>query len=346
MNRKWILPLLLCGVFLLFHFGGTVSADDGEGFTSLTDHLCAVRFQGDDCFQEFLSAGGASSDADVAAFLTSRLSLSDALSFSGSPFGCSTIAAKSPEGERLFGRNFDWDPCEALIVLSKPDTGYASISTVNTDFIDGSGVPFDSLPDQVKSLIALYAPLDGMNEKGLCVSVNMIQDSDTIEQNTDLPDLTTTTAVRLLLNQAADADEALELLKQYDFHASMGMMVHLAIADAKGNSLAVEYVNNEMKVIETSVLTNFYLAEGEKQGIGTSQSHTRYDILEETLSSMGTLDMEALRDSLASVSKKNFSPFESTQWSIVFNQTTGTVRYYHRENYDDCFEFSLKEETR
>lgn len=63
-----------------------------------------------------------------------------------------------------------------------------------------------------------------MNEEGLAVSVNMIQDSDTIEQNTDRPDITTTTAIRLLLNQAGNVEEALELLEQYDMHASMGMM--------------------------------------------------------------------------------------------------------------------------
>ena len=80
------------------------------------------------------------------------------------------------------------------------------------------------------TLAALYAPLDGMNEAGLAVSVNMIQDSAAIEQNTDKPDITTTTAIRLLLDQAGNVDKALELLGQYDLHGSMGMMIHFAIA--------------------------------------------------------------------------------------------------------------------
>ena len=132
--------------------------------------------------------------------------------------------------------------------------------------------------DEVKTLAALYAPLDGMNEAGLAVSVNMIRDSAAIGQNTDKPDITTTTAIRLLLDQAGNVEEALELLGQYDLHGSMGMMIHFAIADSTGRSVAVEYVDNEMIVTETPVLTNFYLAEGEKQGIGTQQSHERYDI--------------------------------------------------------------------
>ena len=50
-------------------------------------------------------------------------------------------------------------------------------------------------------------PLDGMNEKGLAVSVNMIQDYDAICQDTGKPDLTTTTAIRLLfLDRAANVE--------------------------------------------------------------------------------------------------------------------------------------------
>ena len=63
----------------------------------------------------------------------------------------------------------------------------------------------------------------------------------------------------------------------------MGMMVHLAMADKTGRSVVVEYINNEMLVTETPVVTNFYLAEGEKHGIGTQQSHRRYELLTERL---------------------------------------------------------------
>ena len=63
-------------------------------------------------------------------------------------------------------------------------------------------------------------------------------------------------------------EEALKLLGQYDLHASMNYMVHFAIADADGNSVAVEYIDNEMVVTKTLVLTNFYLAEGKSRVSG------------------------------------------------------------------------------
>ena len=311
--------------------------------TELEDGLSAVAFEGEDGFTEFLSQGGASSDREVAEYLGGRL-LSDlpGLLFGGNPFGCSTLSVQRRDGGYFFGRNFDWNTCSALIVSSRPAQGYASISTVNLDFIKAGGVDISGLPDSVQAIIALYAPLDGMNEKGLAVSVNMIQDSDTIEQNTDKPDITTTTAIRLLLNQAADVEEAIFLLEQYDMHASTGMMVHFAIADADGRSVAVEYVNNEMTVTDTQIVTNFYIAQGEKYGIGTSQSHLRYDILHEALNAEGVMNAEEVRNALDSVSKDNFGEFESTEWSIVMNQETKEMTYYHRENYDTGYTFRIE----
>ena len=312
----------------------------------LEDGFSTVRYDGDYGFNEFLAGGGASSDGEVVEYLAnnllSDLNLSDLL---GGIFGCSTIAVQSPDGDALFGRNFDWENCEAMVVESHPENGYASLSTVNMDFItqNVSGMLGVALNlDEVKTLAALYAPLDGMNEAGLAISVNMIQDSSVIEQDTDKPDITTTTAIRLLLDQAGNVDEALELLGQYDLHGSMGMMIHFAIADSTGRSVAVEYVDNEMIVTETPVLTNFYLSEGEKQGIGTEQSHERYDILMNQLEETPQMEMEDVRDALDSVSKDNFGEFESTEWSIVMNLSIGEARYYHRENYNQNYTFQLE----
>ena len=313
-----------------------------DEITKLTDGFSAVRYSGDYGFDLFLEQGGAASDSEVVSFLMANV-MPDVggLLFGGNPFGCSTLSVKSANGDSLFGRNFDWNACNAMVVQSQPKNGYASISTVNMDFISLSGINLSSLPDQIQALAGLYAPLDGLNEMGLAASVNMIQDNATIEQNTDKPDITTTTTIRLLLDKAANVDEAIELLNSYDMHASFGYMVHFAIADRNGNSVVVEYVNNEMVVTETPAVTNFYLAEGEKNGIGTLQSHERYEILMNRLADSETMEMNDVRDALDSVSKDNFGEFESTEWSIVMNQSTGVVRYYHRENYEEPYVFTV-----
>lgn len=299
-----------------------------------------VRYEGDYGFNTFLEQGGADSDAGVAAWLTSQLEQDVFLS--GNSFGCSTLSVENRDGGYLFGRNFDWNTCNGLIVSARPENGFSSVSTVNLDFIRSGGMDISRFPDQIQAFVSLYAPLDGMNEKGLAVSVNMIQDSAAIHQDTGKPDITTTTAVRLLLDQAEDVEEAVELLRQYDFHSSMEMMVHLAVADAEGKSVVVEYVDNEMIVTETPVVTNFYLAQGEKQGIGTAQSHTRYEILMQALEEHGEMTEIEVRDALDSVSKDNFGEFESTEWSIVMNQETKELIYYHREDYETGYIVSVE----
>jgi len=113
----------------------------------------------------------------------------------------------------------------------------------------------------------------------------------------------------------------------------MGMMVHFALADAQGNSAVAEYIGNEMSVVETPVVTNFYLTEGEKYGIGTGQSHERYEILSNALKETQTMTEEEVKDALDSVSKDHFNEYESTEWSIVMNQETKELTYFHRENY-------------
>ena len=309
--------------------------------TELESGFSSAEFAGDDGFEAFLTQGGAASDAEVTRFLAEQLAVNVQLA-AGTP-GCSTLVVPGVDGGALFGRNFDWQACDALVITSKPAEGYASISTVNLGFLSMAGASLGGFLEQnnAKVMAALYAPLDGMNEKGLAVSVNMIEDRATISQDTGKPDLTTTTAIRLLLNKAANVDEALELLGQYDMHASMGMMVHFAIGDNTGRGVTVEYIDNEMVVTETPVVTNFYLADGPKQGIGSQQSHQRYDILTRTLADHPTMTMDDLRDALDSVSKDNFNEFESTEWSAVFDLSSGEARYYHREHYDKPYAFSL-----
>lgn len=305
-----------------------------------------VRFHGDYGFEDFISQGGAYSDKEVVEFLAERFTgLSNLKSLTGDSFGCSTISATTSSGEKLFGRNFDWQECDALVVLSYPETGYSSVSTVNMDFITqnikggilGMAFSFDS----VKTIAALYAPLDGMNEAGLAVAVNMIQDSAATKQKTGKPGLTTTTAVRLLLNKAATVEEALNLLASYDFNSSMGMVVHFAITDKSGRSVAVEYIDKKMNIIETPILTNFYLTPGKKYGIGTTQSKERYEILKNALETNQYIEEDKLKTILDSVSKDNFEEFTSTEWSIVFNLSKQKVIYFHRENYKKAYVFQL-----
>lgn len=310
---------------------------------TVTEGLSAIEYDGDYKLNEFLAQGGVSSEFELIDFMKKKL-VGDAgeVAYNNTEYGCSTISAPSDEGH-IFGRNFDLDECGTLVIKTRPTEGYASVSCVDTDLIPlvyGSG--YTSLADKLRALTAIYAPLDGMNEKGLCAAVLMINDSEQTEQKTDKTDITTTTAIRLMLDKAATTDEAVALLKNYDMHVDLGFAMHLAVADATGKSVVIEYINNEMVVSETPVVTNSYLSAGDKYGIGNSDSLTRYDILKKALAENKTFDTEKVKSALMSVSKKSMGNERATAWSIVCDQANKKTHLYFRENYDTGYVFSVK----
>ncbi len=345
---KYIIPIFVVAVLVVliflhlrnqfYHSFKNINVD--YKIQKLESDFSVVRFNDDYGFDEFLKTGGASSDIEVIKFLTQHISRSyNKTSWNDNNYGCSTIQVQNKNGDYLFGRNFDWYNSDAMIIISKPENAYASISTVNTNFITS----LSPIPENALVLASMYAPLDGMNEKGLTISVNYIEDNATINQKTNKPDITTTTAIRLLLNKASNVSEAISLLKEYDMHSSMNWMTHFAITDSEGNAVAVEYIDNKMVVTETKILTNFYVSEGNKHGIGTQQSHIRFANLENILNKKENLEMDDVRDALESVSKKNFNDGETTEWSIIFNQNTKEIHYYHRENYKKKYTFNLND---
>lgn len=310
----------------------------------LEERLYTMEYRGDYGMDKFLERGGVSSSEELSVYLTEFLSHGF---YKAEPEevkqGCSFVQVPDTEGGWLSGRNFDWENCTVMVVKTKPKNGYASIATCNMDVL---GFGEDYLPEgfgnQMRALAAIYVPLDGMNEKGLCVADLMIDVDEETNQDTGKPDLTTTTAIRLLLDQAADVDEAVDLLKQYDMHSDIGIMHHLAIADNSGRSVVAEYVDNELVVTETEEVTNFFLTPGDRYGIGSEQSHVRYDILKEWRDARSAASAGEVKDALQSVSQEAMGEeFALTVWSIVYEQENGRVHYFFRENYEKEYEFSV-----
>ena len=340
----WLVILVAGGLWL---FGPLFKA--ANSIEPLEDGLYAMEFCGDYGFDEFLAQGGAASDSEVAMFLTSFLSRgfykmeSDVQT---GEFGCSTVFTKDEHGTVFFGRNYDWAECQTMIVHTRPKDGYESISTCCLDFL-GFGEdysPDGSMMDRIQTLAAIYVPLDGMNEKGLVVADLVAGDNEATHQNTDKPDLTTTTVIRLLLDKAADVDEAIALLGQYDMNSSVDTAHHLSLADASGKSVVVEYVGGEMLVTETKVVTNHYISDCEKQGVGSEQSHLRFDTL---AAYSGPADELDVRDMLESVAQKNYPQtedgFEKTMWSIVYCPLGRCADFYFAEDYEHSYGLILQE---
>ncbi|MDO4555294.1 MAG: C45 family peptidase [Lachnospiraceae bacterium] len=324
--------------------------DAGNIMETKGEHeIYKMEYRGDYGFTAFLEQGGATDSDEMAKYITNFLSngfYKKKVSASNErDFGCSTISAQSPTGNQLCGRNYDWEPCNAMIVHTVPKEGYESYSTVCLDFLGfGEDWKPEGLMNQYMSLAAIYVPLDGMNEMGLCVADLVAGNEIETHQQTEKADLTTTTAIRLLLDCAGNVEEAVDLLSQYDMNSDIGTAHHLSISDADGNSVVVEYVDEKMKVTETSVVTNHYLTEGKYYDVGSEQSHERYDLLTQNLrKSDGIMSLYEIKKNLSGVAQSNFSGNEEiTVWSIVYDKTNLTIDYYFTEDYGRTDSFEIK----
>ena len=290
-----ILAVIAIGAWRLF--GTFIVA--ARSIHKLKNGLYVMEYRGDYGFDDFLAQGGADSDSAMADYLAGFLSRGYYKKADNDikpgDYGCSAVCVKDKNGPVYFGRNFDWNPGRAMIVHTVPENGYESLSTCLLDFL-GFGDDYEpdgSMQERIQTLAAIYVPLDGMNEKGLIVADLMAGDMEKTHQKTDKPDLTTTTVIRLLLDRAANVDEAVELLKQYDMNSSIGAAHHFAVADATGKSVVVEYVDGEMLVTETNIVTNHYLADCPKKGVGSKQSHQRFNNISSICEAIQILNQES-----------------------------------------------------
>ena len=161
---------------------------------------------------DFVAQGGVSSDAELISFVTGKLTkgLVD-VGFDAPDIGCSSFTAHTEDGDALFARNYDFDKTNACIVFTEANEGrHASVSTVDLQFLgidNDTGV--SGIMDKVTCLVSTYAPLDGVNDAGVACGIYMTyQGAETVatDQQTDKPDFTSTTLLRLILDYADDLD--------------------------------------------------------------------------------------------------------------------------------------------
>ena len=312
----------------------------------LDEGLYYMEYKGDDGFAGMIEQGGGRSSGELVGYVISFLSKGFYKLPSADPegvqYGCSALTVRTPENGVMMGRNFDWgtssgEPDATGIILHTiPKHGYETITTFDGDFFGfGEGWLPEGFVNQYMALSGLFFALDGINEKGLAIADLMAGDDVETHQSTGKPSLTTTSAISYLLRSAADVDEALELLRGIDMHSDIGSAHHYAISDASGRSVVVEYVDNEMVVVDSPAVTNHYLCEA-KRDVGLYDWDHRYDELCERIDlTGGTMDEDGLQDAIRSVSQTG------TAWTVVMDLTHPAVTYYARSHFDKPFHFEL-----
>lgn len=341
--------------------------EDGSVYT--------MKVYGDFYFDNYLAQGGAKTDSELISFITSSITKGlIPMKIENSDIGCSSFTGNTQEGDRIFGRNYDFKQTNTMIVYCKPGKGrHSSVSTVDLQFISidkEKGVA--GLKDRILCLAAPFVPLDGVNDAGVSCGIYMTyQGAETVatDVNTEKPDLTSTTMLRMVLDYADDVDEAIELIKQYDLHDSANTSYHYMIADASGKSAILEWVNgtdttdNDGSKRELVIhyndpangenyqaVTNFIITEGYYDGVAEDEKkgYDRYEILTNTLTANGGVvkDEEEAMGILDSVSRRDMRAEDSnsiTVHSVVYNLTDKTALWIGNEHYgEENYTYHLK----
>lgn len=343
-----------------------------------------MHVKGDFYLDDFVSQGGVKNDAELIDFVTAKITkgLID-MSISDPEIACSSFTAKTESGDVLFARNYDFSKTNTCIVLTEANEGrHASVSTVDLQFL-GMDVDknVEGLMDKITCLAATYAPLDGINDAGVSCGIYMTyQGGDktvATDQNTDKPDFTSTTLLRLILDYADNVEEAVKIASSYDLHDSAKTSYHYMVADSSGKSAIIEWVcgtdvtdndggAREIKVmyndddahigelegsVDYQVITNFVIDPGYYDGVPAEnkKGEDRYDRLYEELGKTNGIvrDESAAMDILAVVGRRTWKNDDGngcTVHSVIYNLTDKTVTWVPNENYDDpdaVFTFSL-----
>ena len=333
-------------------------------------------------FDKLLKQGGVKNDSELIDFITGNITRGMIkMSIKETDIGCSSFTARTKDGDRLFGRNYDFDKTNVCITICNPGQGrHKSFSTVDLNYV-GMDIDKDvtGLMNKITCLAAPFAPLDGINDAGVACGIYMsYQGEETVATNQcdpDKPDITSTTMLRMILDYADDVDEAVELVRSYNLHDSANTSFHYMVADATGKSAILEWVpengtdrtdndgtarklvvhyntgdeylgereaNADFQWITNFILQPDYYEDGDEKA-----GDDRYDRIYERLNATnGVVENEtAAMNILKEVGRRTWNGGGGvTVHSAVYNLTKKSVLWVANENYGDktaTYEYSL-----
>lgn len=286
-------------------------------------------------FDDFLAQGGASTDSELISFITQSITKGIIpMNIKTSTIACSAFTADTQSGDRVFGRNYDFSATNTAIVYTNPGKGrHASYSTIDLSFLGlDKDRDVESLGQKILTLAAPYVPLDGVNDAGVACGIFMSYQGEgkgsPTDTQTDKPDLTSTTLLRLILDYADH--------------------------DADGSQRQLNILWNDTDALSDSsdwqVVTNFIETPGYYDGTAVEMKGLdRYEHLAAALRQTNGVvaDKNAAMDLLASVGRRTWNNDDSntnTIHSVVYDLTDPSVLWVGNEHYGEdgyAFEFQL-----
>ena len=306
--------------------------------------------------------------------------------------GCSTFFTHNSDGEPITCRNYDYAHRVSkedrtltglnIVLHCKPEGKYESIAMADAVWCDETnpllqrGGP--DLPGFDVGLIDIipYECMDGINEKGLCVSILRV-DIKTGDQPASYP-IGARMLLRYMLDDCANVTEAVKKVDTAIVTPEDWQDCHIYVTDADGDYAVIESRNSEVSVIRSDVVTNFYLAyddiedsyrngklreqavmitdeNGEKQyNAGYGHGYHRFITIASQLESHRDTASEEYRTvmpesaalvALQSAAQNPYtkaSGISMTQYSAIYNNEKKSLEVWPFQNYQTSYAFDVE----
>lgn len=227
-----------------------------------------------------------------------------------------------------------------LLLYTAPPGAFASFSMVDISYLGFNRNDPPSNTNLGQLLQAPFLPFDGLNERGLGVTMMAVPHSEG-GRNPKKVTIDSLAVIRLMLDYADSVDKAVDLLGDYNVDFGGGPPIHYLVADRSGESAVIEFLDDKVAVLRGDknfqISTNFLLSPNPPQDGRTAC--WRYNRIFETLSqAKGDSSAEAGMDLLRSISQAGDHP---TIWSCLYDLKALDVRVVMGRNYGRVHRLSL-----
>lgn len=303
--------------------------------------------------------------------------------------GCSAFIAENEKGEIITGRNYDLPHKDAdgnvtglnVVVKCRPKGRYSSVNIADAAFISFLKLPYfkgalDGGVTKLPLVLLPYLCMDGLNEKGLCVSILALDtkpgEKPVCQKQPGKKTVMINQLLRILLDSCSCLDEAAETAGTYNLVSTFNYDYHLFVSDAFGDSAVFEWRNNSFTVTKTNASTNFYVGyddacdcyygdrlkerfeayTGTKRNYryGYGHGYARFAEVVKTLDGHNTpekLTAVMNEDEVFALLERvaqDYDPEEltsHTQYSAVYNSTTLTADVCAMRNFKEHYVFAV-----
>ncbi|MDY4587444.1 MAG: carcinine hydrolase/isopenicillin-N N-acyltransferase family protein [Oscillospiraceae bacterium] len=287
-----------------------------------------ITYFGDYAMDEYLKCGAADSFA-MLDFQTKFLYEGvDNRFFYKNHHNCSGFTAHNSDGDFLLCHDLDNPEKLPGVTLAENEVTGKTIGISNLLYFyrfssaweEFADLSVEKPIDRARALGVPYEMQDGMNAHGLALVTFTASGTEIGSYGSKIP-LCYYSLYRAIIDRCKTVDEALGFLERYTM-APQDNISHFQLADAGGNSVIIEYVKGEMKIVRSEkpyqICSNFLIYDNpEMEGFGKD----RYIAYQNYLDAHGGIVDEETAFRLL---HENHIPGDEN-YSVVFNLTKKTA---------------------